>query len=82
MTKMKLIFVVCVAAAVSGTLFGYQIGYRKAKDEIPSCLYLKRPRANDVKPWGYDGKEGIDWYCDDIFGGGLYVSLHKWKRGW
>lgn len=58
----------------------YIIGYQQAKYEIPSCLYLNRPRHNTVRPWGYDNKEGMDWYCSQIDGGGIYVSLEKWKR--
>ncbi len=58
---------------------GWQFGYAKAKSELPSCLYLNRPRSNYIKPWGCDGKEGIDYYCTEISGGGIYVSLHEWK---
>lgn len=68
-------------AIYSGLHAVYRAGYRAAKDEIPSCLYLRRPINSPIKPWGYDGKEGVDWYCNEISGGGYFVSLEKWKRG-
>lgn len=74
----KIVLGVC-AIAVAGFLQGHMVGYRKAKAELPSCLYLNRPRQNDVKPWGCDGKEGIDWYGHDIVGGGILVDLSNWK---
>ncbi len=65
-------------------LLGYQLGYSKGykahQDTLPSCLYILRPRGNNVKPWGIDNKEGIDWYADNIAGGGLYINLAQWKR--
>ena len=67
------------SSAWLGHRAGYQAGYRASKNELPSCLYLDRPRQNDVKPWGCDNKEGIDWHYDKISGGGLYVDLSKWK---
>lgn len=57
----------------------YRAGYHQAKREIPSSLYIHRPRQNDIKPFGYDGKEGIDWYADEIHKGGLYISLQDFK---
>lgn len=76
----KLPTIVLMALMAVGVGAGYRVGYAMAKREIPSCIYLQRPRTQDVKPLGYDGKEGVDWHCDRIEGGGLYVSLEKWKN--
>ena len=73
--NMKLLFVLILVF-----MAGFAVGYEQHKRELPSCLYLERPRAGNIKPWGCDGKEGIDWYYDEIEGGGLYVSLHEWKQ--
>lgn len=77
-----LVLFTAVCALYGAHQIGVSMGYQKAKAEIPSCLYLDRPRGNDCKPWGYDGKEGVDWHYDSIGGGGMYVDLSKWKRGW
>lgn len=78
MTKFRAI--IPIITLIIGLKIGYLVGVKQTKDAMPSCLYLRRPQHNDVKPWGFDGKEGIDWYCDEIAGGGLYVSLQKWKN--
>ena len=65
----------------AGAHGGYKDGYAAAKEEMPSCLYLRRPSGSDVRPLGFDGKEGTDWFCFDIHGGGYYVSLEQWKKG-
>lgn len=59
---------------------GFEDGAASVRNSLPSCLYINRPKENDIKPWGCDGKEGIDVVPDKIHGGGLYISLHKWKK--
>ncbi len=58
----------------------YRDGWNDAVNQIPSCLYVDRPSANKVKPWGFDNKEGVDIHADLIAGGGVFVSLDKWKK--
>jgi hypothetical protein len=60
---------------------GIHLGRVDMQSDLPSCLYLRRG-YDSARPWGYDGKEGVDWFCTDIQGGGIYVSLAKWKRGY
>ena len=74
----RIVGLVCAFASVYW--MGIIRGKQKARSQIPSCLYLQRPSINDVKPLGYDNKEGIDWHCDGIIGGGIFVSLEKWKK--
>ena len=59
---------------------GFKDGAASVRNSLPSCLYINRPRENDIKPWGCDGKEGIDVTTDKIYGGGLFISLQKWKE--
>ena len=81
---MKTVVIATALLAVGSMLllcrFCYERGVNDTKAKIPACLYLERPRQNDVKPWGFDGKEGVDWYCSRISGGGIYVSLEPWKK--
>lgn len=74
-------FLFGVAWAVIVFCFAFALGDHYARAKLPSCLYLNRPRSNDVKPWGCNGKEGMDWHCDQIGGGGIYVDLSPWKCG-
>lgn len=68
-----------LAATAGSAGLGYRAGYRASKKELPSCLYLDRPHQKDVKPFGCDNKEGLDWHYDKIDGGGIYIDLSKWK---
>lgn len=78
--KYLVLLVFCIFTCASLFVFTFWAGYTRAKSELPSCIYIERPRGNDIKPFGYDGKEGVDVYADHISGGGIYVSLEKWKR--
>lgn len=77
---MKELLLLFTLGCISGSTISYWYGYNESKDELPSCLYIMRPRCNNVKPLGYDRNEGVDWYCDDIEEGGIYVSLQRWKQ--
>lgn len=59
---------------------GWLTGKHSALNKIPSCIYIKRPSLGDIKPLGYDNRQGVDASFSDIQGGGYYISLEKWKR--
>lgn len=79
-----LLFVVGIGTVLVGSNLkseeSYRRGWNDAVNQIPSCLYVDRPSANKVKPWGFDNKEGVDIRGDLIVGGGVFVSLDKWKQ--
>ena len=66
--------------AVIAACIGYEHGQTDVRRSIPSCLLVNRPPSTNEPPWGYDGKVGVDIHGDEILGGGIYVSLAKWKR--
>ena len=79
---MKNIIIITFAVIVAPVCYmggfkdGSDSGFKKAKNSLPSCIYLYNPR---IKPLGYDGKKGVDLPHDEISGGGIYVSLEPLK---
>lgn len=59
---------------------GYAVGKYEALKPIPSCIYIKRPSLGEIKPLGYDNRQGVDADFTEIQGGGYYISLEKWKK--
>ena len=83
MTRITLLITAGFVAVGSMLLFchsrAYLAGWNDAKADVPGCLYIDRD-ASACRPWGCDGKEGVDVRTDNIKGGGRYVSLEMWKR--
>ena len=74
-----MIFILVIVLGLLIAVYFLLNNYKGRGIELPSALYINRPKDSDVRPWGCDGKEGVDIHADEIAGGGLFVSLHKWK---
>lgn len=73
---MKVIIALLIFAV--GWHSGRISGVRKTRAALPSCFYIGRA-TSAPRPYGCDSKEGIDIGFDNIDGGGIYVSLERWK---